>query len=155
MTELTDTRVVSLADEAATLALGTMLATQLQRGDMLTLSGDLGAGKTTLSRGILRALGHDGPVPSPTFTLVQHYETGGLMVAHFDLYRLSDHDEIFELGLDDALADGVVLVEWPEILGDDVPANRLAVRLEDSGTGRAAELTGFGGWAARLRAMPD
>lgn len=146
---------VGLRDEAATLALGARLAGALRRGDLLTLKGELGAGKTTLSRGILRALGHDGPVPSPTFTLVQHYEIAGLELAHFDLYRLADRDEISELGFEDALRDGVVLVEWPDILGDGIPADRLEVWLEDAGTGRMARLTGFGRWGARLRALRD
>lgn len=147
------TRIVPLHDEAATLALGTALAGRLRRGDLLTLSGDLGAGKTTLSRGVLRGLGYAGPVPSPTFTLVQHYETESLALAHFDLYRLAAREEIFELGFDDALHEGVVLVEWPEILGERLPANRLAIRLEESGCGRRAQMTGFGDWVLRLRAL--
>ena len=147
------TRSLPLPDEAATLALGAAIAGLLRRGDLLTLSGDLGAGKTTLSRGVLRGLGHAGPVPSPNFTLVQHYETERLALAHFDLYRLAARDEIFELGFDDALHEGVVLVEGPEVLGEGRPADRLAVRLEDSGTGRLAQMTGFGDWAARLRAL--
>jgi tRNA threonylcarbamoyl adenosine modification protein YjeE len=146
---------VPLRDEAATLALGKRLAGVLARGDLLTLRGELGAGKTTLSRGILHALGHHGPVPSPTFTLVQHYATRGLELAHFDLYRLANRDEVFELGFEDALHDGVVLVEWPDILGDGVPADRLAVQLEDAGAGRLARLTGFGSWGARLRVLRD
>ena len=146
-------RDLPLPDEVATLALGAAIAGLLRVGDLLILSGDLGAGKTTLSRGVLRGLGHAGPVPSPTFTLVQHYETERLALAHFDLYRLAARDEIFELGFDDALHEGVVLVEWPEILGEGLPADRLAVRLGDSGTGRLAQITGFGDWAARLRAL--
>lgn len=146
-------RVISLPDEEATLALGTAIAAALRRGDVVTLCGDLGAGKTTLSRGILRALGHAGPVPSPTFTLVQHYETPQLSVAHFDLYRLASREEIFELGFDDACHDGTVLVEWPEILGADLPANRLDVRFADAGSGRSVCLCGYGDWAARLGAL--
>lgn len=148
-------RVIALPDEDATLALGSAVALQLRPGDVITLCGDLGAGKTTLSRGILRGLGHVGPVPSPTFTLVQHYETARLLVAHFDLYRLTSRDEIFELGFDDARHDGAVLVEWPEILGSNISGNRLDIRFADVGTGRSVSLTGHGDWAERLGAMDD
>lgn len=146
-------RVIALPDEDATLALGAAVALQLRRGDVVTLCGDLGAGKTTLSRGVLQALGHVGPVPSPTFTLVQHYETARLIVAHFDLYRLALRDEIHELGIDDARHDGAVLVEWPEIMGQDLPANRLNVQFEDAGIGRSVRITAHGDWADRVDAL--
>jgi tRNA threonylcarbamoyl adenosine modification protein YjeE len=142
-----------LPDPRASEALGERIAGQLQRGDVVALFGDLGSGKTTLSRGVLRGLGHTGPVPSPTFTLVQHYETRDLTVAHFDLYRLAARDEIFELGLDEACHEGAVLIEWPEILEDGLPAERLEVHLSDIGDGRAARLAGYGGWADRLDAL--
>ena len=148
-------RMISLSDETATLALGAAIAAQLRRGDVVTLCGDLGAGKTTLSRGILHALGHVGPVPSPTFTLVQHYETAQLHVAHFDLSRLASRDEIFELGFDDARHDGAVLVEWPEILGQDLTGNWLEIRFEDAGEGRSVCLSGHGDWVERLQAIGD
>jgi tRNA threonylcarbamoyl adenosine modification protein YjeE len=99
---------------------------------------------------VLRALGISGPVPSPTFTLVQHYETAALTVAHFDLYRLTDQEEIHELGFEDACHEGAVMVEWPELLGPLTPVDRLEVHLTDSGTGRTARLVGCGDWASRL-----
>jgi len=112
--------------------------------------GDLGAGKTTLARGLLRALGEAGPVPSPSFTLVQHYEITPVAVAHFDLYRLASVEESFELGLDEACHAGAALVEWPEILGDTMPKDRLEVHLRETSDGRAARLIGLGHWADRL-----
>lgn len=145
--------ICELLDPSASEGLGKRIAAQLQRGDVVALFGDLGAGKTTLSRGILRGLGYTGSVPSPTFTLVQHYETRDLKVAHFDLYRLASRDEIFELGLDEAYDEGGVLIEWPEILGDALPVERLEVHLSDIGDGRAARLTGYGKWADRLDAL--
>lgn len=141
---------ILLIDEAATLSLGAAIAAELSRGDVVALFGDLGAGKTTLARGVLRALGHDGAVPSPTFTLMQQYDLPGLQVAHFDLYRLGDANELRELGLDDARHAGVVLIEWPEIAAHELPADRLEVRLEDAGAGRTARLSAFGSWAGRL-----
>lgn len=143
-------RCLTLADADATEALGRALAILLRRGDFVALMGDLGAGKTTLARGLLRALGEDGPVPSPTFTLVQHYETASLAVAHFDLYRLASAEESFELGLDEASHAGAVMVEWPEILGDAMPVDRLEVHLLETDQGREARLFGMGGWADRL-----
>lgn len=105
---------MTLKDETATHALAARVAYYLAPGDVLALSGDLGAGKTTLARGILHALGVKERVPSPTFTLVQSYETSGLTVHHFDLYRVDKPSDLTELGFDDALEKGAVLVEWPE-----------------------------------------
>lgn len=143
----------ALPDAEATEALGRALAIHLQRGDLVALIGDLGAGKTTLARGILRALGQEGPVPSPTFTLVQHYDSAPLRVAHFDLYRLAAREEVFELGLDDACHEGVALIEWPEILGETIPEDRLELHLADAGEGRMARLVGHGAWASRLSGL--
>ena len=99
---------------AATEALGARIAAGLGNGDTVALKGDLGAGKTTLARAILRALGVTESVPSPTFTLVQSYETPRLTLRHYDLYRIRNPREIDELGLEEALEDGAVLIEWPE-----------------------------------------
>jgi tRNA threonylcarbamoyl adenosine modification protein YjeE len=100
--------------DAATGELGAQIARRLRPGDLVALSGELGAGKTTLARAVLRALGVTEEVPSPTFTLVQSYRTKALAVYHFDLYRLSNSGELTELGIEDALTEGAVLVEWPE-----------------------------------------
>lgn len=109
-----------LVDEEAMLRAGAALADVLQAGDVIALNGDLGTGKTTLARGILAALGLAEEAPSPTFAIVQPYEPPlvRLPVAHVDLYRLDAPEEAEELGLDDYLADGVLLIEWPERLGD-------------------------------------
>ena len=105
---------MTLKDEAATLAFGRDLAKVLRVGDVVTLSGPLSAGKTTLVRGLLKALGHAGEVPSPSFAIVQPYESLKLPVWHVDLYRIDDPSDLVELGLDDIRADGVLIVEWPE-----------------------------------------
>ncbi len=118
-----------LADEAATLAAGARLATAARAGDVITLSGALGAGKTTLARGFIAALGHQGAVPSPSFTIVQPYEDLDPPVWHVDLYRLEDPSEIEELGLDGA-ADGVLLIEWPERVGEGAWPNALRLSLD-------------------------
>lgn len=146
-------RRLTLPDSDATEALGHALAVELRRGDFLALMGDLGAGKTTMARGLLRALGEEGPVPSPTFTLVQHYESAALSVAHFDLYRLASVEESFELGLDEACHAGAALVEWPEILGGTMPVDRLEIHLLEADNGREAQLVGLGAWADRLAAL--
>jgi tRNA threonylcarbamoyl adenosine modification protein YjeE len=129
-----------LANEAATTRLGEDIAAALRLGDVVALSGDLGAGKTTLARGLIRATAGDPllDVPSPTFTLVQVYERGRLPVAHFDLYRLSDAGELDELGLDEALASGVALIEWPERAENRLPADAIRISLAEQGDGRVA-----------------
>ncbi|RWG08214.1 tRNA (adenosine(37)-N6)-threonylcarbamoyltransferase complex ATPase subunit type 1 TsaE [Mesorhizobium sp.] len=148
-----------LADEAATARLGEDLAMALRAGDAIALKGDLGAGKSTLARALIRALADDAglEVPSPTFTLVQSYETR-IPVHHFDLYRLSSPDELDELGLDDALAQGAALIEWPDRAGDQLPANALQVELIEQGAGRSARISGQGAAferAVRSLAMRD
>jgi len=148
-----------LADEAATARLGEDLAMALRAGDAIALKGDLGAGKSTLARALIRALADDTglEVPSPTFTLVQSYETR-VPVHHFDLYRLSAPDELDELGLDDALSQGAALIEWPERAADRLPGNALWVDLAEHGEGRVAALSGHGPVyerAARSLAMRD
>jgi tRNA threonylcarbamoyl adenosine modification protein YjeE len=137
------TLLLSLADEAASLQLGEDLALALRQGDCLALSGDLGAGKSTLARAFLRALADDPDleVPSPTFTLVQSYELR-IPVAHFDLYRLGDASELDELGFDEALASGICLVEWPEMAEALLPTTRVKLILTQDGTGRSATITG-------------
>lgn len=133
---------IDLKDEAETARLGEDLALALQIGDCLAMSGDLGAGKSTLARAFLRAMADDAEleVPSPTFTLVQTYPLR-IPVAHFDLYRLGDGSELDELGFDEALSDGICIVEWPEIAEDALPRNRIALTLEHTGSGRLATIT--------------
>ena len=120
---------VALPDLAATGTLGAAIASQLAPGDAVLLKGDLGSGKTTLARAILTALGVDETVPSPTFTLVQAYETSCFPVSHYDLYRLKRPSELDELGLDEALDDGAALIEWPERAEGRLPPDALSVHL--------------------------
>lgn len=120
-------------DEAGLRLIGARLAGLLRPGDVIALSGELGAGKTTLARAIIEALGHQGEVPSPTFTLVQTYPHLPVPVAHADFYRLEDAAEADALGLDDWLTQGVLLAEWPERLGAHFWPERLWLRLEGAG----------------------
>jgi N-acetylmuramate 1-kinase len=131
-----------LPDEKATALIGEDIAAALRPGDIVALQGDLGAGKTTLARALVRALaGNPGlDVPSPTFTLVQAYEAR-LPVAHFDLYRIGSPAELDELGFAEAAAEGVVLVEWPEKAGDRLPAEAIVVALTELGDGRLARIS--------------
>ena len=134
----------SLPDEAATERLGGALARRLRPRDVVALQGGLGAGKTTLARAILRAASGDPRliVPSPTFTLVETYDTPRGVFWHFDLYRLEQPDQVFELGWEEARADGIALVEWADRLGPLLPRDRLTVTLAIEGDGRRAELNG-------------
>jgi tRNA threonylcarbamoyladenosine biosynthesis protein TsaE len=118
-----------LRDEEETGRAGASLAVVARPGDVITLSGPLGVGKTAFARGFIAALGHDGEVPSPSFAIVQPYEALPLPVWHVDLYRLRDPSEVEELGLD-AAADGVLLVEWPEQAGDGAWPDALALSLQ-------------------------
>ena len=123
-----------LADEQETERLGAAIAARLQQGDVITLSGPLGVGKTALARGILAALGHEGEVPSPSFAIVQPYEELEPPVWHVDLFRIDDARELDELGLE-AAADGVLLVEWPEKVGDWYWPQALGLTLEFAASG--------------------
>ena len=141
---------VELPDADATTRLGQVIAPLLAPGDAVLLYGPLGMGKSTLARGLIRALTTpDEDVPSPTFTLVQFYESDP-PIAHFDLYRLTRPEEAFEIGLDEALDDGCVVIEWPERLGEEpgrfLGPDRLMVEISEQGEGRLATVSGAGRW---------
>lgn len=144
-------RLITLDD---TKRLGAVLATALQSTDTITLQGDLGVGKTELARAIIQSLTQSTEVvPSPTFTLVQTYDTPKGVLWHFDLYRLKTPEEAYELGIDEALADGIALIEWPKKLGDRSYQNHLDVHLSlDSLTQeRQCVLKGSGHWQEFLK----
>ncbi|GAA4015933.1 tRNA (adenosine(37)-N6)-threonylcarbamoyltransferase complex ATPase subunit type 1 TsaE [Sphingomonas swuensis] len=124
--------------EAEMADVGAALAAALRPGDVVALHGELGAGKTTLARAVLRALGHEGEVPSPSFAIVQPYDRLALPVTHADLYRVEDPGELEELGLDEALDGGVLLVEWPERAGEAAWPQALRLVLTPAPDGRRA-----------------
>jgi len=145
---------VDLPDEKATGALAARVAKLAAPGDVIALSGPLGAGKTVFARAFIRARARGveiGDVPSPTFTLVQCYELPGGTVWHFDCYRLRREDEAWELGIEDAFAEGISLIEWPDRIAALLPPHRLDIELSpgpSSGSRKAA----LSGWKARLDA---
>ena len=143
---------IHLADAAASEAFGARLAALVRAGDVITLSGSLGAGKTSIARGLLAALGLVSEAPSPSFAIVQPYEPPEvrLPVSHVDLYRLDDCDEVAELGLDDVRADSLLMIEWPERAGADAWPDALALILApaDDG-GRALTVQVPPAWEAR------
>lgn len=144
---------LDLPDLAATEAFAARLAAALRPGDVVALEGPLGAGKSALARAAIRTLaGAAIEVPSPTFNIVQTYETPAGEVWHVDLYRLGDPAELDELGLDEAFEHAICLVEWPGLLGPMLPRDALTIRLEagDTGESRRAILNGGGDWRARL-----
>lgn len=144
-------KTIQLADENATLALGAWLAPFLQAGDVVLLQGDLGAGKTTWARGLICALLGDVEVPSPTYTLVQTYDAPNFEIWHFDLYRLNQEQDVWELGIEDALYDGVCLIEWPERIDGLLNGTELVVALQIDGDIRTAMIQGNTDWQNRLK----
>ncbi|MDZ7600776.1 MAG: tRNA (adenosine(37)-N6)-threonylcarbamoyltransferase complex ATPase subunit type 1 TsaE [Hoeflea sp.] len=142
---------VELADPGATALFAEDVALALRPGDCLCLSGDLGAGKSTFARALIRAMADDADLeaPSPTFTLVQTYPLR-LPLAHIDLYRIGSADELDELGLDDALAEGAALIEWPEKALERLPEERIMMRFDGLGDSRSLSISAPPGFAARL-----
>lgn len=140
-----------LADADATHRAGLTLAPHLRAGDIVALSGELGAGKTSFARGVLQGLGFAGEVPSPSFALVIPYAPPAvsLPVWHVDLYRLEDEREAEALALDDALFDAALLIEWPERLGDRLWPEALRLRFDAEGTGRRLTVTAPPSWEGR------
>jgi tRNA threonylcarbamoyladenosine biosynthesis protein TsaE len=152
-------RVASLADEAATVALARRIAALAGPGDVIALAGELGVGKTRFARAFVGTLtGEREEVPSPTFTLVQTYDSPAGPIWHFDLYRLSRPDEAYELGIEEALTDGISLIEWPDRAQALLPDERLDLTLAFAAApnARTARIAGRGSWADRLAGLfPD
>jgi len=140
-----------LPDLAAVAVLGRDIAARLRAGDVVALSGDLGAGKTTLARAVIEAAGHRGEVPSPSFTIIEAYDTLDPRIVHADFYRLEDPAELEEIGLDEYREGAALLAEWPDRAGGfDHEAGCLSIRLEkDEGT-RFAIVEGGAGWQGRM-----
>ncbi len=135
-------RTEFVAGEAAMLEYGIAIAKQMRRDELVFLEGELGAGKTTLARGILRGLGFSGHVKSPTYTLVEPYEFDGQRVYHFDFYRIKDAEELEYIGLDDLLGERAIkLVEWPERASGRLPRPDRVVRIRVENDGRVIEHT--------------
>lgn len=145
---------LDLPDPDATARLGAWFGERLSAGDTLLLKGQIGSGKTHFVRAAIRArTGTSEDIPSPTFTLIQTYGSGESEIWHADLYRLTHSDEVLELGLSEALGRAICLIEWPEKLGADRPADALCIRLSARGEGRIAEVYGDERWAAKLEAL--
>ncbi len=148
---------IKLPDEAATCALAAGLARRARPGDVIGLSGPLGVGKTTFARAFIASATAAGEVPSPTFTLAEVYQSlTGPAVWHFDLYRLDKPEDAYELGIEDAFAEGVSLIEWPERLGTLLPPETLDVTLVAGAgeTERLAQLRVPPSWTTRVAGMP-
>lgn len=149
---MTPAPVIDLPSEAATMKVGERLAPLLSPGDIIALDGPLGAGKTTFARGLIRAFAGVADVPSPTFPLVETYQGRDADLWHFDLYRLEAPGDVWELGLEDALADGVCLIEWPDRIGADLLGGALWLRFTLEGGARQLSLAAPAPWRRRLHA---
>jgi tRNA threonylcarbamoyladenosine biosynthesis protein TsaE len=148
-----ETRIIE--NESAWADFAARLVPLLKKGDVVTLKGDLGAGKTAFVRALIRTRLPDEEVPSPTFTLVQTYDLPEFYLWHFDLYRLEKEEkDILELGWEEARRSGVSFVEWPDRLGSLLPDDRLEISIDfnkDSENSRKVTLTPFGAWRERLK----
>ena len=144
--------VVDLPNEAATAGFAAQISALAARGDIIALKGELGAGKTTFARGFIRARGSTEEVPSPTFTLVQVYDLTPTAIWHFDLYRLKSPEEVWELDIEEAFAEGISLIEWPERLGPLLPRRRLEIEFlfGDQPEARRVVLDAGEDWQKRL-----
>ncbi len=156
---MTSTWTIRQADEGVIARIAQLIALKIRPGDSVALHGDLGAGKTTFARSLVRAvLGEpDAEVPSPTFALVQTYDTARLPLAHADLYRLGHEDEARELGLDDIAGRGAAIIEWPERAPALLTPDRIELHLEEGADPetRLVTLTAHGSWVDRLTRLKD
>lgn len=132
-----------LATDSDTRILGRQIAGRVKKGDVIALSGDLGAGKTTFARGLIQALVGETDVPSPTYTLIQIYDAPNFKIWHCDFYRLKSPEEVLELGLLEAMEKTVCLIEWADHIGEYLPTDHKTVHIRFDGDGRIADVTGY------------
>ncbi len=136
---------IFLENEESTKKIGEIIGEKLFNGAILCLNGDLGAGKTTLTKSIAKALKIDEDITSPTFTIVNEYTEGSIPIYHFDVYRIGEPDEMYDIGFDEYInSDGVCIIEWSSIIRDILPKERLEINLNYSGTGREMEIISYG-----------
>jgi tRNA threonylcarbamoyl adenosine modification protein YjeE len=146
---------LTFRSEAETRAFGGKVADLLRIGDVVTLGGELGVGKTVFARGVIQRFLPKEEVPSPTFTLIQTYETPAFAISHVDLYRVKERGELRELGLEEALERGVLLIEWPDRMGELLPRDRLDVMLSGDGeeNERLVQVVSRGNWVERIKPL--
>lgn len=136
---------IFLENEESTKKIGEIIGEKLFNGAILCLNGDLGAGKTTLTKSIAKALKIDEDITSPTFTIVNEYTEGSIPLYHFDVYRIGEPDEMYDIGFDEYInSDGVCIIEWSSIIRDILPKERLEINLNYSGMGREIEIISYG-----------
>lgn len=136
---------IFLENEESTKKIGEIIGEKLFNGAILCLNGDLGAGKTTLTKSIAKALKIDEDITSPTFTIVNEYTEGSIPLYHFDVYRIGEPDEMYDIGFDEYInSDGVCIIEWSSIIRDILPKEKLEINLNYSGTGREIEIISYG-----------
>lgn len=151
-----DTLRITLPTEDATVDFANAMADVLRVGDTLLLEGAIGSGKTAFARAVIQArLGRQEDVPSPTFTLVQTYDAPNGDIWHCDLYRLTAPEEVLELGLEEAFATAICLIEWPDRLGEDIPKDALILQFSAHQSEHSVELVGPKSWQARLVGIND
>ncbi|MDD7183599.1 tRNA (adenosine(37)-N6)-threonylcarbamoyltransferase complex ATPase subunit type 1 TsaE [Peptostreptococcus porci] len=136
---------IFLENEESTKKIGEIIGEKLFNGAILCLNGDLGAGKTTLTKSIAKALRIDEDITSPTFTIVNEYTEGSIPLYHFDVYRIGEADEMYDIGFDEYInSDGICIIEWSSIIRDILPKERLEINLNYSGMGREMEIISYG-----------
>lgn len=136
---------IFLENEESTKKIGEIIGEKLFNGAILCLNGDLGAGKTTLTKSIAKALKIDEDITSPTFTIVNEYTEGSIPLYHFDVYRIGEADEMYDIGFDEYInSDGICIIEWSSIIRDILPKERLEINLNYSGMGREMEIISYG-----------
>ncbi len=147
---MAEATTIKVKDEASMAKIGERLASVIKSGDVILLEGPLGAGKTTLARGLIQKFCGAHDVPSPTYTLVETYENAECPLWHFDLYRLEKPEDVWELGLEDALDQAVALIEWPDRIEGLLPADALRLTISIEGKMRAITITASKGWQEKL-----